>query len=126
MSLDDQLPGLGMAAATRTAADLAAFLPRLRTLLEHHAVLAVLDAADGLFTADGTWRDPAWGHLVRALLSHRGASRLVLTAEHVPRDLHGADLAGLVAVEDLPELSARERALRDRRRAALGLPAPRP
>lgn len=45
-------------------------LPRLRWLMENHAVLVVLDNLEGVLTSQGDWRDPRWGDLLNTLLNH--------------------------------------------------------
>ncbi|MEI7868789.1 MAG: CHAT domain-containing protein [Candidatus Methylumidiphilus sp.] len=62
-------------------------LPRLRDLLQRHSLLLVLDNLENLLTASGGWRDPLWGEVLAALLSHHGPSRVVLTSRRVPADL---------------------------------------
>jgi hypothetical protein len=42
-----------------TPAQLANFLPCLRTLLQNTGLLLVLDNLETLLTPDGQWRDPA-------------------------------------------------------------------
>ncbi|MCX7109517.1 MAG: CHAT domain-containing protein [Proteobacteria bacterium] len=62
-------------------------LPRLRALLHGNSLLLVLDNLENLLTGSGGWRDPLWGEVVAALLSHHGPSRVVLTSRRVPADL---------------------------------------
>ena len=62
-------------------------LPQLRDLLQRHSLLLVLDNLENLLTPSGGWRDPLWGEVVAALLSHHGPSRVVLTSRRVPADL---------------------------------------
>jgi tetratricopeptide (TPR) repeat protein len=61
-----------------------AYLPRLRAFLEQHSTLLVLDNLENLLRDDGQWREPRWGKLISALLSHRGESRTVLTSRIRP------------------------------------------
>jgi hypothetical protein len=61
-----------------------AYLPRLRAFLERHSTLLVLDNLETLLRDDGQWREPRWGKLIGALLSHRGESRTVLTSRICP------------------------------------------
>ncbi|HWQ14173.1 MAG TPA: hypothetical protein VNL77_15345 [Roseiflexaceae bacterium] len=81
-------PKLGL---TATLADPAQFrqftLPRLRALLQQNALLLVLDNLETLLTEAGAWRDPLWGEVVAALLTHNGLSRVVLTSRRAPADL---------------------------------------
>jgi hypothetical protein len=59
-------------------------LPRLRALLEQHAVLLVLDNLETLLTDGGEWRIALWGDVVAVLLGHEGLSRVVLTSLRAP------------------------------------------
>ena len=59
-------------------------LPRLRKFLEGRSVVLVLDNLESLLRDNGEWREPRWGKLVAALLSHRGSSRAVLTSRIKP------------------------------------------
>ncbi len=92
-----------------------AFLPRLRKLMELHAILVVIDGVDDLLTTGGSWRDSFWGRLTDAMLSHRGFSRLILTGRRpvaaLPRGL---------AVEQLGPLTPRESVLLARQLPVLG------
>ena len=69
-----------MASHMSTAADLEAFLPRLRQLLRDQGLLLVLDNLESLLTSDGEWRDPRWATLMEALTTHHGESRVILTS----------------------------------------------
>ena len=61
-----------------------AYLPRLTHVLETRSILLVLDNLETLLRDDGHWREPRWGKLVGALLSHHGESRTVLTSRIRP------------------------------------------
>ena len=63
---------------------LAAVLDRLTEAMEHKAVLVVIDNAESLLSAQGSWLDPRWEALVRALVDHHGRGRLVLTSRRRP------------------------------------------
>ena len=74
-------PNLGLTASLDDPDQWRAFiLPRLRALLQQHAILLVLDNVESLLTASDNWRDARWGDLLEALLGHDGASRVVLTS----------------------------------------------
>jgi hypothetical protein len=62
-------------------------LPRLRAFLQRNSLLLVLDNLETLLTPSNHWRDPLWGDLLAALLSHGGRSRVVLTSRRRPADL---------------------------------------
>jgi tetratricopeptide (TPR) repeat protein len=90
--LDIQLGGYGFAMAgnTATVAELQAYLPRLTQMLEDNGLLLVLDNLEHLLDADGGWRDPRWAALIRAVTSHAGLSRVILTSRTRPADLDPA------------------------------------
>ena len=87
--LDIQLADYGftMAAHIGTEAALAAFAPRLRSLMATSGVLLVLDNLETLLTTDGAWRDPRWRLLIDALTTHDGESRVILTSRTTPASL---------------------------------------
>jgi CHAT domain len=114
-ALDRQLPGLELASQVVTVAKLTAFLPVLTELVERFAILILIDGIDGLLTAEGYWRDPSWGAVITALLSHRGFSRLMLTGRQPPKVVP----AGLV-IERLEPLTPRESVLLARQLPTLG------
>jgi PAS domain-containing protein len=88
LSMEDQLPGLELVGLIDDPQDFKRkALPRLRALLQDHAILLVLDNLEGLLTSQGDWRDPRWGELLGVLLDHDGLSRLVLTSRRVPSAL---------------------------------------
>jgi hypothetical protein len=63
-------------------------LPRLKQMLSDNAILIVLDNLESLLTSTRQWRDPKWGTLMeKALLSHTGTSRAVLTSRRLPAAL---------------------------------------
>ena len=83
-------PGLGLTTALDDPKQFRAYtLPRLRALLQQHALLLVLDNLETLLTESGKWRDPLWGDVVAALLAHKGLSRVVLTSRRQPAGLSG-------------------------------------
>ena len=87
--LDIQLADYGftMASHIGTEAALAAFAPRLRSLMATSGVLLVLDNLETLLTPDGAWRDPRWRLLIDALTTHDGESRVILTSRIAPASL---------------------------------------
>jgi len=87
--LDIQLADYGftMASHIGTEAALAAFVPRLRSLMASSGVLLVLDNLETLLTPDGAWRDPRWRVLIDALITHGGESRVILTSRIAPASL---------------------------------------
>ncbi|MBN1171069.1 MAG: CHAT domain-containing protein [Micromonosporaceae bacterium] len=91
-SLSDRLEapwsrfGFAMANQIRTKRDFDRFLPQLTTLLRETGLLLVLDNLESLLTADGTWRDPRWAALMRALTVHDGESRVLITSRVLPAD----------------------------------------
>ncbi len=81
-------PELGLTSALADPARFRGYtLPRLRALLHESALLLVLDNLEGLLTNSNQWRDPLWGEVIAALLSHEGPSRLILTAQRLPAAL---------------------------------------
>src|SRR5438093_9762071 len=80
--MEKQLSNFKMAHIIDDADALTAWLPWLMQWLEQHSVLIVLDNLESLLWPDGHWRDARWGHLLKALLSHRGFSRTVLTSRY--------------------------------------------
>ncbi|HEX4965594.1 MAG TPA: CHAT domain-containing protein [Thermoanaerobaculia bacterium] len=110
LDLERQLPGLALVGLLddpqefRTKA-----LPRLKGLLQSgFAVLIAIDNLESLLTESGGWRDARWGDLIRALLDHTGASRIVFTSRVVPTDL--ADHPALLR-EPINALSLQESVL---------------
>ena len=59
-------------------------LAALTEAMEQRSVLVVIDNAESLLSAAGTWRDPTWERVVDALVAHRGRGRLVLTSRRPP------------------------------------------
>lgn len=90
-------------------------LPRLRGLLEQHALLLVLDNLEHLLSASGAWRDPLWGALMETLIGQRGRSRTILTSRRLPDGLDRATgpdaLAHRVLCEPIHALSLAESVL---------------
>ena len=72
----------------------------------------MLDNLETLLTNSDHWRDPLWGEVVAAFLSHGGSSRVVLTSRRVPADLadHAKVQSEAIHALSLPEsvLLARE------------------
>jgi hypothetical protein len=118
-SLDMQLADYGFKMASHIATEdtFNAFVPRLRSLMADAGVLLVLDNLETLLTPEGTWRDPHWDILIRALTSHDGESRVILTSRIAPAGfaalpvvtlpVHSLSLAEAVALaRELPNLRA--------------------
>lgn len=81
-------PDLGLTTALDDPQRFRAYtLPRLRALLEQHALLLVLDNLETLLSDADQWRDPLWGEVLATLLQHNGLSRVVLTSRRVPAAL---------------------------------------
>ena len=106
-SLESQLPGFVMEDVVAGADGFRRFLPGLTNLLRRKAVLVVLDGLEALLSRSGTWRDPLWADLFRALTDHDGLSRVVLTSRTM---LPGLGLER-VAVVPVHQLSLAESAL---------------
>ena len=87
LDMENQLPGLSMIHVVDRADEFANWLPKLTELLEQSSILIVLDNLESLLTAEGAWRDERWGQLVRAMLDHRGLSRVVVTSRRRPAEL---------------------------------------
>ncbi len=104
--LDIQLADYGFTMATHigTEAALAAFAPRLRSLMATSGVLLVLDNLETLLTPEGAWRDPRWQLLIGALTGHDGESRVILTSRVAPASLTepSASPAGPAAPPSVP------------------------
>ena len=107
LDLESQLPGLALVGLLddpqefRTKA-----LPRLKGLLQTGpAVLIVIDNLESLLTESGGWRDARWGELIKTLLDHSRASRIVLTSRVVPTELadHPALLLEPIHALSFPE-----------------------
>src|ERR1700678_2528148 len=106
--------GFAMTGHIGSVQKLAAFLPRLRKIMEEQGVLLVLDNLETLLTAEGTWRDPRWDPLIAALTGHDGESRVIMTSRVAPVGLgdeslvlpvHALSLAEAVALaRELPNL----------------------
>jgi tetratricopeptide (TPR) repeat protein len=118
VALETQLPEFEMVHAVSGEAELRRFVPRLTQLLEDNAILLVLDNLESLLTDEGRWRDPNWGLLVKALVGHRGNSRMVLTSRLPPAGLKGLDER--VLVESIYALSLDESLLLARELPNLG------
>ena len=87
-------PNLGLAVHLDEPEKFRAYiLPRLKGLLERHALLLVLDNLENLLTQAGDWRDPLWGDLIAVLFAHGGHSRTVLTSRRLPAGLPDTCLA---------------------------------
>lgn len=91
---------------------------RLRALLQARSVLIILDNAEALLTKSNQWRDKRWRPVIKAMLGHRGYSRLVITSRRVPdgmkeddrvqaESIHALSLAeSCLLARELPHLSA--------------------
>jgi hypothetical protein len=116
LDMEKQLPGLKMAHIVDDADALTAWLPRLTELLEQHSILIVLDNLESLLWPDGHWRDARWDHLLKALLTHQGLSRTVLTSRYLLADVERST----VQVEPIHALSLNEAVLLARELPNLG------
>ena len=76
--------GFTMLDSVSSSAGMERFLPGFVALLRERGILLVLDNMETLLTATGSWRDPRWGRLFNALISHGGLSRLILTSRVAP------------------------------------------
>ena len=107
LDLEHQLPGLSLVGLLDNPQELRTkALPSLKGLLQNGpAVLIVIDNLESLLTDSGGWRDGRWGDLVKTLLDHSGASRVVLTSRVVPTDLanHPALLLEPIHALSFPE-----------------------
>ncbi|WP_167971665.1 CHAT domain-containing protein [Lentzea indica] len=106
IALEAQIPGLKLLHLLNDTASLCRELPKLTEMLEHERVLVVIDNAESLLSADGSWRDERWGMFIAALSGHSGLSRLVLTSRRTPAGLPSSAL-----VEAVHALSLRESVL---------------
>lgn len=106
LSLDTQLPGVGLAQLADDRAALSDYLPRLTEFLENNRVLVVLDNVESLLAPNGSWRDDRWQVVVDAFTEHGGLSRLVMTSRRRP-----ATLPDRLLVEPVHALSASEAVL---------------
>ena len=116
LDMEKQLQNFKMVHLVDDADALIAWLPRLRELLEQRSILIVLDNLESLLWHDGHWRDTRWGHLLTALLTHRGHSRTVLTSRYLLADAERST----VQVEPIHALSLNEAALLARELPNLG------
>ncbi len=116
MAMESRFEKLAMVHLVDRTSELKVWLPNLMQLLRTTGVLIVLDNLETLLTPDGQWRDPNWGLVVEALLSHGGQARTVLTSRVRPADLpdamtvipvHALPLdEALLLMRDLPHLGA--------------------
>jgi tetratricopeptide (TPR) repeat protein len=113
IALETQLGdhGFTMTGHIGTEAALERYLPRLRSLLDDRGVLLVLDNLETLLTADGAWRDPRWALLARALTTHNGESRVIITTRVAPTGLATRTLVQPVHALSLEESAALAREL---------------
>ena len=116
LDMEKQLPNFKMVHLVDDAETLTAWLPRLTALLERHSILIVLDNLESLLWPDGCWRDARWGHLLKALLTHQGLSRTVLTSRYPLADVERST----VQVEPIHALSLNEAVLLARELPNLG------
>lgn len=111
-------PELGLTAALADPQHFRGYiLPRLRALLQQHALLLVLDNLETLLTDTNQWRDPLWAEVIAALLAHEGHSRVVLTSRRPPAAL---EQEPRVLGESMHALSFAESVLLMRELPALG------
>ncbi|HEX3551831.1 MAG TPA: CHAT domain-containing protein [Thermoanaerobaculia bacterium] len=107
LDLERQLPELALVGLLDDSQEMRTkALPRLKGLLQNGpAILIVIDNLESLLTESGGWRDGRWGELIKTLLDHSGASRVVLTSRVVPTDLanHPALLLEPIHALSLPE-----------------------
>jgi tetratricopeptide (TPR) repeat protein len=89
LSLDRQLGHLGLEIVGRAdnVADLRRYLPDIVKFLNQSRVLLVLDNLETLLDTDGEWRDARLRLFIRALSSHGGQARALLTSRICPTDL---------------------------------------
>jgi tetratricopeptide (TPR) repeat protein len=100
LAMQQQLPSLEMVHVVDRMDEFRDWLPRLTEVLEHFAVLIVLDNLESLLTEAGQWRDERWGLLMDALLQPGGLSRVVLTSRIRPAGLPAS--VEVIAVHALP------------------------
>jgi hypothetical protein len=112
-ALDIQLGSYGFAMSGNITpiAELQAFVPKLKRLLEDNGILLVLDNLETLLTPDGGWRDPRWAPLLAALTGHGGESRVILTSRIPPAGLGDSVLVLPVHALSLDESAALAREL---------------
>ena len=60
LAMEQQLPGFSMVHVIDRIDTLKGWLPKLTELLEHNAVLIVLDNLESLLSETGQWRDERW------------------------------------------------------------------
>ena len=106
LALEAQLPAFAMLPVVGRKDALLQWLPRFKAMLAGRAILVVLDNLESLLSEAGTWRDPQFGAVVDALLTHNGLSRVILTSQRVP-----AKLPSAVIVEPIHALPLTEAAL---------------
>lgn len=87
LDMEKQLPGFKMAHIVDRAEEFRDWLPRLSEFLGRESILIVLDNLETLLSSKGDWRDSRWDGLVKALLSHSGQSRLIMTSRVRPNGL---------------------------------------
>ncbi|MFG1966094.1 CHAT domain-containing protein [Nonomuraea sp. NPDC049028] len=81
VALARQLPRVpALEAMLGDAIEFERFLPQLTAFLRSERVLIVLDNLESLLTSKGNWRDPRWGHLIRAMTDHSGLSKIVIAS----------------------------------------------
>ena len=113
-ALEAKVPAARLSHLLEDPAALDQCLPTLAEIAESSRVLVVIDNAESLISPASGWRDKRWGHIVNALTSHQGLSRLIVTSQHqvaIPgvriERVHALsrDEAVLLA-RDLPQLRA--------------------
>lgn len=116
LDMEKQLPGFKMAHLVDRADEFRDWLPRLSEFLGRESILIVLDNMETLLSSKGDWRDSRWDGLVKALLSHSGQSRLIMTSRVRPNGLD----ENRILVEPIHALSRDEAVLLAREMPNLG------
>jgi hypothetical protein len=106
LAMEAQLPAFAMVPVVGRDDALRQWLPRFKAVLAEQAVLIVLDNLESLLSENDTWRDPQFGAVVEALLTHNGLSRTILTSQQIP-----SKLPATVVVEPIHALPLAEAAL---------------
>jgi hypothetical protein len=110
-ALEQKIEGLELAPMLGDEAKIRAFSPSLTEFFKSSRILLVIDHADSLLAADGTWRDDLMGLLVQALIGQTGLGRVIVTTRRPIQRLSGDSvLTKLMSVLSAPEavLLARE------------------
>ncbi|SPL90482.1 unnamed protein product [[Actinomadura] parvosata subsp. kistnae] len=103
--------GLPLVRAMSNERELRRLLPRLSDALRKQRLLLVLDGAETLLSADGTWLDERCRMLIEAIGSHGGESRLLMTSRRALDALPGLEMdtvrVGPLGVAESVMLAAR-------------------